>query len=679
MKKFLAILLLTVVLVSGLSICASATTLLDAKLVINGKTQTLETHIEKRGAMYFVSVTELDDYGFTYSINDDEYVLTRYSTEIRVPKTGSTIYKNGKGITCANAVQNVSEQNGTFYIFANILNEIFGNGQGTISDSEINIKLNAFNATTSKTVKGKITLSGTASAAMEYAVDVIGSETFTANVTIPAGASSVNYTVPVYSEDTNFLIRCRQLNTDVTGYAPVSYYSYKETVTSPLKASSVGVATEITADFSISKAVTVSGNITGNGDGYIIVENSAGDVIGSTEFHSSSSSSYSIVLPGNTTDAYVRYKIYSGDGIIRYGYYNVNGTSAFQSNAQAQNITANSVFNMNILTGKTISGTLDWSNSDASYCTVRAMTLDGKYITDANVYTSDATSFSIVVPSDEYSEYMLVVNTDDNTYSKYASYTGLTSKRAEAYVYNVSGGNVTHASVVIDDNAKTSVLYGQLKLPDGLVAAEDMEIYVYAGALTKNTSVANGAYSIAESYTTTATIPAGKSSVDYSISLGDSYAGEKIALGYISGGSAIANGYFDGFDKTLFSTDKDISFSAEKINNIDLYVVTDSNIDVTAIKDINGAAYTSASANKNTVKVSLNNLTNITLGGNLFVGAYDAENVLISSAYANYTLEGSKTTEITVTMFGDAENAKFLKIFTIDENGNLVARDIVIL
>lgn len=681
MKKFLALLLLVTVLVAGMSFAVSAkTTLLDAKLIINGKTQTLKTHIEKDGAMYFVSVTELSDYDFTYSITDDEYVLTRYSTEIRVPKTGSTIYKNGKGFTCANAVRNVSEQNGTFYIFANILNEIFGNAQGTISDTQISIKLNAFTSTTAKTVKGKISLaSGTAPAPIEYAVDVIGSETFTTKVQIAAGESSVNYSVPVYSDDTNFVIRCRQLNTDVTGYTNVNYYSYKETVSSPLKASSVGVATEVTADFSIPKSVTVSGNITGSGDGYIIVENSAGDVIGSTEFYSSSSAGYSVTIPGNSEGSYIRYKIYSGDGIVRYGYFNGTGTSAFESDAAVQNISINSVFNMNILTGKTISGTLVWNNSNASYCTIRAMTLDGKYITDANVYTSDAESFSIVVPSDKYTEYMLVVNTDDNTYAKYASSNGLTSRRSEAYVYNVSAGNMDYAILTIDDNAKTNVLYGQLKLPDGLIATEDINVYVYAGALTKNTSVTNGAYTIAETYTTNVTIPAGKKSVDYAISLGDSYAGEQIALGYISGGAAIANGYFDGYSKTLFSTDKDISFNAEKINNIDLVVVTDSVVDVTAVKDSDGNAYTSASKNKNTVNVTINNLTNITRTGTLFVGAYNSENLLISSAYTDYTIDGLASKSITAEMFGDAENAKFLKIFTIDENGTLITRDIVIL
>lgn len=681
MKKFLALLLLVTVLVTGMSFAVSAnTTLLDAKLIINSKTQTLETHIEKDGAMYFVSVTELTDYDFTYSITDDEYVLTRYSTEIRVPKTGSTIYKNGKGFTCANAVRNVSEQNGTFYIFANILNEIFGNGQGKISDTEINIKLNAFSATTAKTVSGKVALaSGTAASAMEYSVDVIGSETFTTNVTIPAGSASANYTIPVYSDDTNFIIRCRQLNTDVTGYSPVSYYAYKGTVTSPLNASSVGIATTLTADFAIPKSVTVSGNIAGDGDGYIIVENSTGDVIGSTEFYSSSSTGYSVTLPGNTEGAYVRYKVYSGDGIVRYGYFTGNGTSAFANDAAVQNTAINNVFNMNILTGKTISGSLTWNNENASYCTIRAMTTDGKYITDANVYTSDATTFSIVVPSDEYTNYMLVVNTNDSTYSKYASTTGLTAKRTEASIYNVASGDVGYAMVVVDDNAVTSELYGQLKLPDGLVATEDMNVYVYAGALTKNSSVVDGAYSIAETYTTNVTIPAGKKSVDYSISLGDSYNGEKIALGYISGGSSIANGYFDGYNKTLFSTDKDISFSAEKINNIDLYVVTDSVVDVTAVKDADGNAYTSASSNKNSVSVTIKNLTNITNTGTLFVGAYNSENVLVSSAYESFEIVGLSSMVITADMFGDADNAKFLKIFTIDENGSLVSRDIVIL
>ncbi len=677
MKKFLATLLVFTMLLCCISV--SATTLLDAKLVINGKTQTLETHIEKRGSMYFLSVSELTDYGFTYSITDDAYVLTRYSTEIRIPKTGSTIYHNGRGFTCANAVQNPSLQNGSYYVFANIIKEFYCSS-ATISDTELNFRLSTFSATTAKNVTGTVSLaSGTASTPIELSIDVIGSETFSSRVTIPAGSSSVTYSVPVYCEDTNYVIRCRQLNTEATGYAPVCYYSYMGTVSTPVNASSVGIATNITANISLPKTVNVSGNISGIGDGYVIVENSAGDVIGSTEFFSSSSSSYSITLPDNTNDAYIRYKLYSGDGVVRYGYLSESGTTGFRSEAASQSISINSVFNMDILTGRTISGSLTWANTDASYCTVRAMTLDGKYITDANVYTSDASSFSIVVPSDEYTEYMLVINTDDNSYSKYASTTGLTSRRSEANVYDVSVADYDIAMVTIDDNAKTSELYGRLILPDGLVATEDMNISVYAGALTKNTSVTNGAYSIAKTYTTNVTIPAGKSSVDYTISLGDSYAGEQIALGYISGGSSIANGYFDGYNKTIFSTDKDISFSAEKINNIDLYVVSDSKIDVTEIKDINGNIYNSASTDKNTVVVTLKNLTNITKNGTLFVGAYNSENVLVSSAYVEYALDGSTSNNLTAKMFGDAADAKFLKIFTLDENGSLIARDIIIL
>ena len=40
---------------------------------------------------------------------------------------------------------------------------------------------------------------------------------------------------------------------------------------------------------------------------------------------------------------------------------------------------------------------------------------------------------------------------------------------SRGYVYNISSGDVSDASIVIDDNAKTSELYGQLKLPEGLV------------------------------------------------------------------------------------------------------------------------------------------------------------------------------------------------------------------
>ncbi len=679
MKKFLALFLSVVLVISLLTIVASATTLLDSTLTIDNKTQTLKTHIEKKDGMYFISVSELADFNFTYTITPDEYVITRFDTEVRVAKKGNIIFLNGQQINFEKAVENVSVQNGTFYVNANILKDYFCSS-ASLSDTTINLTLNSFQPTVAKTVSGTVTLAeGTASSAMKYSIDVIGTQTFSANATIPEGSSSVNFTVPVYCTDTNYILRCRQLNTDVSDYSPITYFSYKGTVTNPVNASSLGIETNTSVNISIPKVVTVSGNIEGVGEGYVIVENSAGDVIGSTEFYSSSSSSYSVTLPGNTESAYVRYKIYSGDGVVRYGYYATNGTSAFENDSAIQSISINSVFNMNILTGKTISGSLIWNSTDAEYCTVRAMTLDGKYITDANVYTKDATTFSIVVPSDNYTEFMLVINTDDSTYSKYASANGLTSKRTEAIVYDISSGNADNASVVIDNNSKTSVLYGQLKLPDGLVATENMDIYVYAGALTKNSSVTGGAYSIAETYKTNVTIPAGKSSVDYTISLGDSYAGEKIALGYISGGSSIANGYFDGYNKTLFSTDKDISFSAEKINNIDLYVVTESVIDVIAIKDANGNAYTSNTENKNFVSVTIDNLTNISRTGTLFIGAYNSENLLISSAYENYNLEGSSTYVINAEMFGDAENAKFLKIFTLDENGTLIARDIVIL
>lgn len=679
MKKLLSLLLSVTLCVSAFVLPASAKAV-DTGLIINGSTKNLTTHIEYANDIYYVSVQELSNDGFTYSITNDCYVLTRYGTELKIDKKGDTVYKNGSSSSFENAVILPSVQNGSFYIAADLLKNCFCSS-ATINSSAVNLTLSAFSSTVSKTVSGKISLaSGTATSDMEYSVDVIGSDTFSAKVTIPSGSSSVTYSVPVYSADTNFIIRCRQLNSaSVSGFASVCYYSYKETVTSPLDASSVGIATNAVANITVPSSITVTGDISGIGDGYLIVENSAGDVLGSSEFYSSSSTGYSVTLPGNTNDAYIRYKIYSGDGIVRYGYYTNNGTSGFKSDAAVQSISLNSVFNMEILTGKTISGTFNWNNSDASYCTVRAMTLDGKYITDANVYTKDTDTFGIVVPSDEYTEYLLVVNTDDSSFAKYASSTGLTTARADAIVYNVADGNISDASITVDENAKVRALYGRLILPDGLTATSDMSVTLYAGALTKNASVENGAYSIAKTYTTSVVIPAGKSSVDYSINLGTSYNGEKIALGYVSGVSSVANGYFDGYNKTLFSTDKDISFNAEKINNIDLYVVTDSPVDITSVKDSNGNDFTASSANKSDVVVTAENLTNIDREVTLFVGAYDATNTLISSGYVTFTAEGSSSKAVTVNMFGDAETAKFLKILTIDQNGWLVARDIVIL
>ncbi len=674
MKKFLSVMLVIVLCLSMLCISASAK-VVDTGLTVNGTSVTLSTHIEYANGNYYISTKELTPYGFNASQTQKEYILTRYNTELRVEKSTSKVFINGVTSTFENGVI-LGSTNGTYYVASGLLANAFCT-QHSATEDVITISLEDFQSSATKSLTGTISLaSGTAPAEMEYSVSAVASEVYTTTVKIPAGSSSVSYTLPIQSTDTNFVIRCRQLNaSSVTGYTETSYYSYKGTVSSVTDASSVGIAASANANFTISKTKTVTGNISGNGNGYLLVTNNEGDVIGSTDFYSSSSSSYSVTIPGETTNAYLRYKIYDGDNAVQYGYFASDGTSAYESDASAVN--TSNVLDMNILTGKTISGSLTWNDASATSCTIGAMTADGKFVTDTNVYTTADSTFAIAVP-DTSSEYVLIVETNDNGFTKYVSNSGLTTKLSEAAVYNVASGNVASAAVVIDSTATANVLHGQLVLPDGLVATKDIPVTVYAGTLSKNTDMSTSAYSIANQYNTTATILTGTNSVDYSLDLG-SYNGEKIALAYMAGGAAYTNGYFDGDSATTFSVEKDISFDASEKNNINLYVVTESNLNIAAIKDASGADYTSGSANKNTVVVTLENLTNIDKSGKVFIGAYDNVNALVASGVASYTVDGSAAGNITVNIDGNMANVKFLKIFTLDTAGKLVARDIVIL
>lgn len=673
MKKFLALLMLITVCLAGFTTVSFAAPV-NLSLTVNGSAVTLSTHIEYSNSMYYISVSELEAFGFTYTENSSQYVLTRYNNELRVDKNSNTIYKNGVGSTFANAVVLPSKQNGTFYVSTQLVKDVFG-GTVAVSGTTIALTLPNFASDPAKTVNGTVSLgSGKASKDISLAITAFSdADNFTTTVTLPSGSSSVSYSLPVYSTETNFTIKCVKDN------STTAYYSYAGTVGDRNDASSVGISGTFTANFTLADENTVSGTITGNGNGYLLVENEKGDVLASSAFYSSGSSTYSVTIPGNVTNAYIRYKIYNAEnGVVSNGYFGADGITPFESETVAVDLSLDRVFDMNLLTGKTISGTITWNNGDVTSATVRAMTTDGKYITTNKTYTSAESSFAVTVPGDAYTEYVLVVNSDENGFAKYVSANGLTSRLSEAVKYNVSGGDVAGASVIIDNVAKASVIYGQLKLPEGLTATSDIPVTLYAGALTKKSDVSNGAYNVTKTYTASATILAGEKSVDYAISL-DGYTGGNIALYYTAENTAVPVGYFDGYNSTVFSADKDISFNAEKTNHVDMYVVTNSSIDITAISDSNGNEFTASSTNKNSITVALANLTNINKTGKIFVGCYDNVNALIASGYSEYSLDGSADTNITVTLFGDTSAVKFLKIFTLDENGSLVARDIVIL
>ena len=678
MKRFLLILLSVMTLFTHFAFSTTAK-VVDTGLTINGSTVTLSSHIEYANGKYYISVNEFLPFGFTAEETAGEYVLTRYNKELRVSKNSSVVYKNGTRENYENGVILPSTQNETFYVSADLLANVFCNNSN-INQNNISLTLAGFTSTTEKVIVGTVTLaSGTASEDLIYSVNATGSNTYSTNVKILKGQSSAAYRLAIYSADSDFILSCTQLNAnDVNGYAKLQYYSYKGTVASKKEASKLAISGNVTANFLIANTVNISGDLTGEGEGYIIATDNEGNVIDSTSFYSDGSTDYSLYVPTNTQSAFLRYKIYSDDGNIRYGYYGDNETTAFDAEAAVLDLSLAGIFNMDILTGSTISGTLNWSNSSADICTIKAMTLDGKYVTDANVYTSSDSTFSILVPDLDYTKYVLVINTNGSSFSKYASGTGLTNKLSNATVYNVSTGDITNASVTVDSNAEGKVIYGVLKLPEGLVASSDIPVKVYAGPFTKNSDMSVSVYSVANTYSTEVSIPTGQSQVEYELDLGTDYAGEKIALAYKATGTEITTGYFDGYSSTVFSTNKDISFNANLINNIDMYVLTNSATDITAIKDENGNEFTNESEKSN-ITVTLTNLTNIDRLGKIFVGGYDNVNTLIATGVSEYAIDGSVAEDITISIDGNTDNVKFLKIITLDSEGKVIAKDLIIL
>ncbi|MDP4118901.1 MAG: hypothetical protein Q8873_06905 [Bacillota bacterium] len=679
MKKILSHSLLVILCVSLFTFTVSAK-VVSTGLTVNGDTVSLSTHIEYANQMYYLSTKELTSFNFTVSKNAKEYILTRYNKELRIEKDSSTVYSNGVESTFENAVILASEQNGAFYVSADLIGTVFCSSYDA-NASDISFTLANFTKNTTKNISGTITLaSGTAANDMEFLITAVGNDTYSTQATISAGSGSASYSLPIYSTDTNFVLSCKQLNASaVTGYSPLSYYSYDGTVTEANAASSIAPGTSTTVNFNISPSVTISGNVNGSGNGYLIITNDEGNIVGSTDFYASSSSPYSLTIPGNTENAFIRYKIYSGSGDIQYGYFNgTSSATAFENEATPLDLSFDQVFNMNILTGHTISGSLTWNNANVSSCKIKAVTADGKYITDTNVYTSSDSSFSITVPYDNYTDYVLMITTDDSTFAKYVTAGGLTTSLSEATVYSVASADVTNAAITIDGTSADRMIYGTVSLPDGLVATTDIPVTIYAGTLTKNEIMVASAYSIANEYSTNVTILTGTKSVDYSIDLGDSYEGTAIALAYKAGGASVTNGYFDGKSSTIFSTEKDISFDATKINNINLYVVTNSPIDITSIKDTGNNDYTLSASEPKTIVLSLKNLTNIDKNGTIFIGAYDNVNALVASGNATYSVDGSSNNTVTISMVGNISNAKFLKVLTLDSNKNLISRDIMI-